>query len=258
MTEQTVYYWEVYCTTDSKYEYIWSDTEPTTCPINNGHTISSSPGPRVIDEISNNQVRFKEEEVPTKGYYRFKGYCDAIPESIPTGNITSIDMTWPYAVSILEGWFYTPENSKGDKIDCLIAEDTIIGAIGANVSNTDTTFVVSPTVLENLEIGWHVNLFNGIITDDVGECIDKNTISSTITVSDPPSNAYTTSPLTTYVRMTVPTITDLHIVKPFDKYAFAQKKHGSRYIPAGTTVKIKYTNNEGNAKNFAYNLEYLY
>jgi hypothetical protein len=40
MTE--VYKYRVFCTTDNKYLYLWSDTEPTTCPENNTHTIDAN------------------------------------------------------------------------------------------------------------------------------------------------------------------------------------------------------------------------
>lgn len=34
--------YQVYCTTDNKWEYGWFTTEPTTCPINSGHTINAA------------------------------------------------------------------------------------------------------------------------------------------------------------------------------------------------------------------------
>lgn len=34
--------YRVRCTTDSKYEYEWSETEPTVCPVNGAHTIDAT------------------------------------------------------------------------------------------------------------------------------------------------------------------------------------------------------------------------
>lgn len=34
--------YRVPCTTDAKYEYVWSETEPTVCPVDAGHTIDAS------------------------------------------------------------------------------------------------------------------------------------------------------------------------------------------------------------------------
>lgn len=35
-------YFRVWCVTDSQYERVWSRTEPTSCPVNGGHTITAS------------------------------------------------------------------------------------------------------------------------------------------------------------------------------------------------------------------------
>lgn len=42
MSTSTVYKYRVWCDTDSKYVETWSDTEPTDCPENNGHTIDTA------------------------------------------------------------------------------------------------------------------------------------------------------------------------------------------------------------------------
>ncbi len=34
--------WKIYCSTDSKYEYIWQTSSPTTCPINGGHSVDTN------------------------------------------------------------------------------------------------------------------------------------------------------------------------------------------------------------------------
>lgn len=36
------HYYRVWCTTDSKWEYIWDTVVPTTCPANGAHTIDAS------------------------------------------------------------------------------------------------------------------------------------------------------------------------------------------------------------------------
>jgi len=42
--------YRVYCETDSVYETIWAETEPTTCPVNTSHSITSS-ATSIIDTI---------------------------------------------------------------------------------------------------------------------------------------------------------------------------------------------------------------
>ena len=41
MTEAVNKY-RVFCDTDEKYVEVWAETEPTTCPENNGHSIDTS------------------------------------------------------------------------------------------------------------------------------------------------------------------------------------------------------------------------
>ena len=248
--------YRLYCNTDSTYEYIWSETEPTTCPTNTAHTIDANQT-AIIERREPNTITIKEETTPTNGYYRFQGYNESIPASNPIGNVTVTDLSWEYPVSILDGWFFTSEKQKDDRVDVVIGENTIIGTITANVTTNDTDINVSSTVMDNIQIGWDVNLFDGITSEDLGRTLSKDTANSIITVETAATNNFNVaSP--TYVRASVKTIDCLHLNVTNVRYAFAEKKLGGRYVPKDTVVRIKYKNNEGNAKNFVFNIEYLY
>lgn len=252
----TVYKYRIYCSTDSNYEYTWAETEPTTCPTNTAHTIDASKT-TIVATKEPDTITIKEEITPTQGFYRFQGYQESIPASDPVGNVTSFIISWPFPVSIINGWFISPTNSEGDVVSAIVGENTIVGAITANVTNTDTTFNVSSTVMDNMEVGYDAGLFNGVLADDVGRVLSKDTANSTITVETAPTNNYdAASP--TYVRLSVKTVDCLHMNVPGVRYAFAEKKLGGRYVPANIPLTIKYTNNEGNAKAFAFNIEHLY
>ena len=47
-------YYRIYCETDSKWEYLWSNSEPTTCPTNAGHSVNSN-------SISKRRAKFDED-----------------------------------------------------------------------------------------------------------------------------------------------------------------------------------------------------
>ena len=252
----TIYKYRIYCVTDSKYEYQWAEQEPTTCPTNTGHTIDSSQT-TIVQTKEDQSIIIKEEIVPTQGFYRFQGYHHEVPASNPTGNVTSFDISWPFPVSIINGWFLSPSNSAGDVVSAIVGEKTIVGIITADVGNTDTTLNVSSTVMENSEIGWDLNLFNGVTSDDLGRVLSKDSANSTVTIETAPSNNYLASS-PTYVRMSVVTVDNMQMNIPSERYSFAEKKLGGIYIPANIPLTIKYQNNEGNAKVFAFNLEHLY
>jgi hypothetical protein len=254
---KTLYYWEVYCVDDAKYEYTWDHSIPTTCPSNASHTILTHPGPRILDEVSDGIVKLKEEETPTKGYYKFNGFLENIPESNPKGNITVIDLSWKYPISILNGWFYASNEQVGDKIDVTIGENTIIGSLTSNANVGDITVNVSDSVLENAEVGWKLNLFDGVVSEDLGEAIDIDTGNNQVTFENSLTNNFNyTNPV--YVRLVPNIVNDLYINVGNIKYSFADKKIGGKYVPKNTSVKIKYKNNEGNSKQFAFNIEYLF
>lgn len=52
---EEVYKYQVWCDTDSKYETVWAEEKPTTCPANDGHTIDQSKT-TIIDQVANTDV----------------------------------------------------------------------------------------------------------------------------------------------------------------------------------------------------------
>lgn len=252
-----VYLWEVYCQTNSVYREVWSLTEPTTCPDNNTHTISSSPPPRIIQSVKSKDVRIVEEaDGVTQGIYKFKGYAMDIPSG-NVGNVTTALYTFPYPITLINGWFIAHDHNQGDNIELSVADNTVIGAIAAPLYSGNTTLTVTSTVLNNLYKGYFVSVTDGNNVNDLGICTDINPLNSTISVATPATNTF--SPLSpTYVMMQVKVVEDFAIPVSNIRYAFAEKKVGGKFLPANIPVYVKYTNNSGNAKAFCYNIEYLY
>lgn len=248
--------WEVYCVTEAAYKTVWSIEQPTLCPTNSADTISTNPGPRIIQTISNDKVKIIEEDGVTQGIYKFHGYSKDIPSG-PQGNVTTITHTWHYPITILDGWFISETGTRMDKIDMTVAEDTVIGAITSPVYPGNTEISVTSTVFTNLSKGYYVNITDGVNINQLGEVIAIDAQNGKITVCDPATQTF--SPLSpTYVRMTVKVIEDFYVPSEKMRYAFAEKKVGGKYIPTGIPLKIKYANQNGNAKTFVYNMEYLY
>lgn len=251
----TIYKYRIPCTTTSTYEYVWSETTPTTCPVNTGHTIDSA-NIIIVDKVEKNVVTIAEETIPTQGYYRAKGDKLLITNATP-GSITTKTITRLYRQSLLEGWFFTETNQIGDYIEAFVAPNTVIGAITAPVTVGATTFSVSPTVFQNIAIGFSIKLSDGTNIDDVGECIGIDTGNSTITVETPTINSF--SPLTpTYVLLTVKIIEGFYINSAPVKFEFAQKKLGGKTLPPGVPLVIYYHNLSGGTKSLSYCLELIY
>lgn len=254
---QTIYKWEVYCTTTSTYQEVWSKNEPTTCPENNTHTISTSPGARITGTISNNETKIIEEDGETQAIFKMAGFKMDIPSG-NIGNVTTLTHQWDdYPITLMDGWFFSSSDNVGDELNITVAENKVIGAIGAPVYIGNTEISVTGTVIDNIYKGFDSMLTDGGNVNVLGEVRDINYANSTITVTNAATNNF--SPLSpTYVAMTVKVLENIYITVGDARYAFAEKKLGGKYLPAGTDLNVKYTNNSGNAKTFYYHMEYLY
>ena len=158
--------WRVYCTTDSKYEYVWLDENqapPIVCPVNTGHTIDTAQN-RITDVVDPKKVTIAEELIPTGGRYALK--ClkfTAAANTVTTGNIS-----FPYNISVLNGQLSVTADMTGDTMEWTVAPFTIIGALTANAKTGDTVLYVSSTVTDNIQAGFQLNLFDGVNNSTCG------------------------------------------------------------------------------------------
>jgi hypothetical protein len=249
----SVYEWEVYCTTENQYKYTWSPFTPTVCPTNASHPISSNP--KIIRSISDTMVKIKEEDkYATQGIYQFRCYHVDIPES-DAGNVYSFDMTWPRPVTLMTGWFYSTECNIGDILNANVT--ATVGAIVAPLYTNTSIITTTSTVFENLYQGYSVHVTDLTNFDTLGEALTVDSANSQVICEKPSSHTY--SPLSpTYVQMTSRVIRDMYIPVGNQRYAFAEKKIGGRSLPANIPITLNYTNNSGNAKTFTYYVEILY
>lgn len=254
MSEQEVTKYRVRCVEGDGDQSVWSPTLPTVCPLNAAHAIDGNIV--ILDTISSEAVTLKEELVPTQGLYHFQGFKQNIPSG-NIGNVTSISHSWPYQISLLNAYLYVTEDQVGDWLDANVAKDTVVGAIGAAITPGQTTFTVSATVLENVSIGFTVNITDGVNVNELDRVIDIDISNSTITCETAATDSF--SPLSpTYVRTTIPFVNDMHFVVAGERFVVADKKFGGKGLPPNVPFYIDYHNETGNAKVLAYNIEYIY
>ena len=195
----------------------------------------------------------QEEQIPTGGNYR------AISKSIDVGaNETKIDdNVWPYFdISALAIEFMTDAENQGDNLEMIVGPDTVIGVITSNVDISDNVINVNQTVIDNISVGFRVNLFDGVNTEELGCVTGVDKDNKTITTEISSTTAFVASP-TTFVRINAYVIEDYTIGKP-GRWVIGDSKIGGRHVKKGTVVRIIYHNNEAVAKNFTAQLEYLY
>lgn len=250
-----IHNWKYWCETESTWVYKWSINQPTTCPNNNTHTITSDPLKIFkYGTISETTAEIKEEYIPTAKLFQTTQKKWSIPAS--TGvHILPYD-TKVYPVNVLSASFVSRDEHTGDKIDVVVGHKTIVGVITADVSSSDTVINVNSTVLENSYLGEEIYLFDGVNTDNLGVIVAKDQGAGTITVNIAATQGFlAASP--TYVQKSNYFVKDFEIGFPW-KYEAGEDKIGASYVPAGTVIEFHYDNRTGTAKDFYAQYNYLH
>lgn len=251
----TLYQWRVYCTTDQKYETVWSETQPSSCPANPIEHVIDASQTSIVQTIDDNIVTIQEELISTQGLFTAKGYKYEIPASV-AGDVTIINLTWKRPITLLNGDFDAVLGNVGDVINAFAVPISPIGYITAQVAPGATVIHVSPTVKEYIYMGFLVTLTDGVQTQEMGECMAIDKVNNTITVETP--SAFSFSPSSpTYVKITARVVENLNI-STARTYDFARKKMGGKSLQSGVAFSIAYKNNNGLAKPFTFLLEYMY
>ena len=258
--------WKIYCNTEGDWqEVILEESEgaPTVCPNINTHSVNGHSSTK-LETVSAQEVKVIEELIPTGGRF----HCNTVNFDAPGNTITTHDVSWPFDINILslnfhskgarknDGTWDANESQEGDIYSIVAAPDTIVGNITANVSIGDTTIYVSQTVMDNVKIGYYINLFNGPSTNDLGRVISLDKNLNTIVVETASTDTF--SALTpTYVRMNLYMIKDFEI-GPSDNYEIGNNKIGANFLPKNTVNRIIYDNKTTSQKRIRFNIQYLY
>lgn len=247
----TISKYRVYCTTDNKYTYTWSDVLPTTCPENHEHTIDQNM--TVITEtVSDNAVYITSKSYEgTQGYYMMEGSTTQTEEGM---EMHVVDHAYKYPVCIFGLTLHnTPENFN-DCIDVILNPDTVIGYLIAPATSGSTTIVVNPTVLQYANLGFHLTISDGVNRHDCDTVVEKNLDNNTVSVNLPLAYDFAPGSLV---------LLNLYIVKKYHICVTGRCEIGygcmsGKTIPANTVVRVVYHNRNKQAKQVAYVYEYTY
>lgn len=249
----TLNYYKIWCNTDEQWEYRWDTVAPTVCPANNTHSVNTS-SVTIEQQLSENQVTIKEENIPTGG--NFIASSISFTAATGPGVTTTQDYSWPFPISVMSIKFLTDNVHRGDLATCSVGPNTIIGALAGTCATGATGATVTSTVIDNLMIGYTCHLFDGAQLHNCGRCLSVDTNASTITWETPTTTSFSAlSP--TYIQMTVYVVNPL-LVGPPGLYTIGEDKIGGSYVPANTTVRVTYTNNHTEPQDIYALVEMLY
>lgn len=197
-------------------------------------------------------VRIQEGEGKNFGT---KSYEICIPAGDPD-SVSIHEFSEPIPISILAAHIIGEPKYDGDTIEFQIAPNTTIGALAADAAAGTNTLVVSPTVLEYLEVGFWVDLFDGTQLIDCGQALAIDLETGIVTIEKPLVEALTAAtPI--YLQMTAKMVP--HGKLPTSsRLLLGGNKIGGTLLDANISLKIIYKNHDGLAKTFDFWLEYMY
>jgi hypothetical protein len=246
---KTVNYYRIFCITENKYVNEWNTLLPTYCP-NNKTDIIDSNSISVIDTITSNNVNVVQSNAGVSGNYLCESYSFVIPPNSKVSN----DYSWPINIaSMTVNWTQT-EIERGNVINCFIAPDTTIGVITSGININDKVINVSSTVIEYLNVGYMVNITDGVNNNVLGRCVNIDKINNRITVETPVNKIMNAG---SYVQMMLNNIRDFIIGNP-ESVHLGTKHLGSSFLPANTKVRVVYENNSRYEVVYTFYLELLF
>jgi hypothetical protein len=217
--------YKFFCNTEQQYVYKWGNIRPETCPNNSSHKVDLG------------SIEIKD--------MHSRSCCRKITIS---GNSTyNDDFSYPYPIFATEITFYPKTENKDDIVNSFVSPNTTIGALTQAAAVSDTVINVSSTVLEYIYNGFLVYLGSTY----VGECNSYDTVENTVTLSQPLSQEFAQG---SSVKITVSNIRNF-VLCPDIVY---KKQFKDTWIRPTTVIRIQYTNNTSESKEFYYSYEYLY
>lgn len=239
----TVNKYRIYCIDDSKWEYTWGETPPTTCPTNTAHAVNAG-SVSIIDEVKTESVQINEVQIPagsqpTGGFYRIKSQAFDAPAS----STTTSTFSFPYPVAVISGYIKTDDSMRGDVLSVGVGYDTTLGLITANVTTGDTAINVNHSAVTNyyMRVGGFLRLTNGVVATPYYEIVSKNTSTDVVTIRTGVDQDFLSS-VPTYVQIAVIFADNIEFGCP-DQYAMGISNIGASYVPANLVFRITYTNN---------------
>jgi hypothetical protein len=186
-----------------------------------------------------------------KTKFVIEGFKMSIPAE---SEVEEFSFSFPFGIELVKGVYFDLIENKGDVLNVSISPELVIGQTIVSAIPETTTLYVTQSVLDYLHVGYDVSIADGNNFQDLGKCLLINKNALTIIVENPILNDYATGAA---ILMTIPLVRNV----TFSGGSFANPIKGTEKtssLPKNTTILVKYKNNEAVAKNFMFNLEYLF
>lgn len=209
-----------------------------------------------LKPFSQTVVIKEENDNATGGHYQSQSFELIVDQAVNTEK--TLDISFPFPISLFSAKWINETLFKGDEVKVLLAPDTIIGAISANVSTSDIVIPVQQSVIDNTYIGCKIKIDDGTNSDDCGKVLSIDNITKTITVETPTVNSFL-SATPAYIKQTIELVPKIYLKGSYIT-TLGEDVIGGSHIPANAIIRAVYKNNEGTTvgKIWSVVLEYKY
>jgi hypothetical protein len=170
---------------------------------------------------------------------------------------------YPIKICAMTIRFNTTMANTGDHINLIVNPDTVIGALTSAVTAGDTVLNVSSTVTTYAKVGHFVTITDGTNTDEKLWVTAVDDVGGTITVWPYTDGGPTPGTIANNYSAGAGILLNVYAVNSFvfgapGVQVFGEDKVSGTMIPAGSTIKLIYTNNENKIKDFTLQFEYMF
>ena len=251
MSVITTYIYSLYCLEEATTIYPIVNIDgvaPTLCPHDHANRTNIA-AVTLVKTVSTKSTILEEQVV---GLYETKSFEFAVPSGT-AGDVTSFDVTFPTDIEIWDSCIDVLTDNIGDQVTFNIAPETTIGVLTAPVSSGTLLNVLNATVASpNVFVGANIILDDTVTTQDLGQLISKDTFNNQMTVQNAVSNSFAAG---TAIKQSI-LMLDNFKMSSANRLKFGRRGFKSKTVPAGTIIRVLYTNNSGTAKNFYANVEF--
>lgn len=244
--------YNVWCVTENIYVETpgYHEEVPIVCPNSNGHTIDANQITE-LDRIDENHTIVVDDDDGVGGYYRSHGINFDVDPGVNV--VTTHDLSFPYSVRAFSAHINASPDNVGDVISYCTGYDTdtsgyVPGSnnITLDVSSGSTVIGVNSDFFPFVKIGFIIKIKEGVVEEELGECINIDTVNNTITVANAITGIFTVSG-GAKILFSIARFVNIEIANA-GVITLGSTKLGGSLAPPNLPQRITYINKDGVAK----------
>ena len=250
--------WRIFCITENTFVtgLLSQGTPCEVCFNNNTHIVNNSSSSILRTIEPNLTILSTQSPNQTNGNFRREGLLLISPSGTP-GTITTQTTSFAYPVGMLAFNMNISLDNLGDMIEAVIMPigQAPIDILSTNLIIGSKIIPVNGTVFNYIQIGFQLVLINNTtgFKEECDEIISINKNNNTLILKTGILNAFNTG---SYISFLMKRCKNIYMTTPgiINLGNFLR----SALFPSTLQAQVRYTNNSGTAKTFAYSSDYLF